>query len=357
MNVFGAIQALLKHQNSFAAFRLPGQSDPQLFYDGVFVKQKIEDQSPKDAFILAPFIESDSCPELAYVAYKSFDPKKIFSVPNPKSGFQPKIKSPHILEKEVYLKKTEQLIERMQQSELDKIVFSRVMSKDIPLNYNWSAHYARLCEKYPEAFVYFIALDKNHFWLGATPETLVNFVDGVGETMALAGTQSIQNKGVTELEWKQKEIDEQAYVRNNILETLRHFRMKWLHQGELKTKTAGQVAHLVNHFWFALSEEKSPLNLARVLHPTPAVCGQPKHKASLLITETESHDRSYYTGFLGTIDSKGNTQLFVNLRCMQVLTHHAYIYVGGGLTADSDPHKEWEETELKAQTMLAVFSK
>jgi len=357
MNVFGAIQTLLNHQYSFAAFRLPGQSDPQLFYDGVFVKQKIEDQSPKDAFILAPFIESDSCPELAYVEYKSFDPKKIFSVSNPKSGFQPKIKSPHILEKEVYLKKTEQLIERMQQSELDKIVFSRVMPKDIPLNYNWSAHYARLCEKYPEAFVYFIALDKHHFWLGATPEILVSYANDVGETMALAGTQSIHNKGDEGFLWKQKERDEQAYVRRNILESLQQFQVKWLHQGELKTKIAGQVAHLLNHFRFAMSYPNTPLSLARALHPTPAVCGQPKHTAKKLIIESETHQRSYYTGFLGPIDSAGNTRFFVNLRCMQVIRDQAYIYVGGGLTADSNPEKEWEETELKAQTMLAVFSK
>lgn len=358
MNVYGAIQTLLKHQNTFIAFRLPGQIVPQLYYDGVFVKQKTEDQSPKEAFILAPFIDSDSYPELAYVDYKSFDPKNIFSVSNPKKiGFQPKIKSPHILEKEVYLKKTEQLIERMQQSELNKIVFSRVMSKDIHLNYNWSAHYAKLCEKYPEAFVYFIALDKNHFWLGATPEILVSYANDVGETMALAGTQSIQNKGDEALVWNQKELDEQAYVRRNVLKTLQDFQVKWLHQGELKTKTAGQVAHLLNHFRFAMSYPNTPLSLARALHPTPAVCGQPKHTAKKLITETETHQRSYYTGFLGTIDSTGNTRFFVNLRCMQVIRDQAYIYVGGGLTADSIAEKEWEETELKAQTMLAVFSK
>lgn len=362
MNVFGAIQTLLKHQNSFIAFRLPGQIDPELFYDGVFVKKKIHDNSLKESleesFILAPFIDSDSFPELAYVNYKTFDSSDNFKASDTKtSNFQLKLTSPEIIEKEAYLKKTEQLIDRMKQAELDKIVFSRVINKDVSLSYDWSAHYARMCEKYPDAFVYFIALGKHHFWMGATPEILVSYTNDVGETMALAGTQSIQKKGDEALIWNQKELDEQAYVRRNVLKTLQDFQVKWLHQGELKTKTAGQVAHLLNHFRFVMSYPNTPLSLARALHPTPAVCGQPKHTAKKLIIESETHQRSYYTGFLGTIDSTGNTRFFVNLRCMQVIRDQAYIYVGGGLTADSNPEKEWEETELKAQTMLAVFSK
>ncbi|MBG0781595.1 MAG: isochorismate synthase [Bacteroidales bacterium] len=358
MNVNDAIHKLLNHQQSFVAFRLPGQIEPQLFYDGVFVKQQIDDKSLKDAFILAPFIESVSFPELAYITYKKYTgPNDFKEVTSKKSELRLSSQQPEIIGKEAYLEKVSQLINQMKQSALDKIVLSRVISKDIPSNYDWTAHYKRLCEKYPEAFVYFIALDINHFWLGATPEVLVSYANGVGETMALAGTQAKQDKTGENFEWKQKELVEQAYVRRNILEILHQFQLKWLHQGELTTKTAGQVAHLVNHFRFALSDIHAPLTLARALHPTPAVCGQPKQAARALITSSETHERAYYTGFLGAVDQAGNIRLYVNLRCMQVINNLAYIYVGGGLTADSDSFKEWEETELKAQTMLAVFSK
>ncbi len=358
MTVFDAIHKLLKHQQSFVAFRLPGQIDPQLFYDGDFVQQKADENTFKNAFIVAPFNETDTFPELAYLNYKDYASTKDFKTTKAnKSELQLSIQQAEVIGKDAYLEKAGQLINRMKQSGLDKIVFSRVISKDVPSNYDWTTHYARLCEKYPEAFVYFITLDTNHFWMGATPEVLVSYANGVGETMALAGTQAKQNKTGESYEWKQKELDEQAYVSRNILEILQQFQVKWLHRSELKTKTAGQIVHLVNHFLFALPQKKSPLALARALHPTPAVCGQPKHTARRLITKNETHERAYYTGFLGTVEQAGNTKLFVNLRCMQVLNNQAYIYVGGGLTADSDPDNEWDETELKAQTMLAVFSK
>jgi isochorismate synthase len=358
MSVFDAIQKLLEHQQNFVAFRLPGQIDPQLFYDGVFVQQKAGDKTSKDAFIVAPFNESDSFPELAYINYTKYASTNDFKIDkSKKSELQLGSQPPEIIGKKTYLEKAGQLINLMKQSVLDKIVFSRVISKGIPSNYDWAGHYARLCEKYPEAFVYFIALDTNHHWLGATPEVLVNYANGVGETMALAGTQAKRNKTGENYDWKQKELDEQAYVRRNILEILQQFQVKWLHRSELKTKAAGQVVHLINNFRFALPEKNSPLALARTLHPTPAVCGQPKHTARRLISKSETHERAYYTGFLGSVEQAGNTKLYVNLRCMQVINNLAYIYVGGGLTSDSDPYREWDETELKAQTMLAVFSK
>jgi len=353
MTVFDAIFTLLKHQQSFVAYRMPGDTAPELLYGGKFSKEK-PDPKATNLFIFSPFIESESYPELVYKRYQKFFSRSDFYVDESNSNhvFWDTI-GPNIINKTTYLEKVKHLIDQIKHSELDKIVFSRVISKEIVEHYNWAAHFERLCQKYPDAFVYFIALEKKHFWIGATPEILVSYENGLGETMALAGTQPIGKSG-QEYSWKQKEIDEQGYVRRTILETLQQFNVKWLHQSELKTKTAGQVAHLVNHFRFSLSDS-SPLSLARALHPTPAVCGQPKQKASTLITKTESHSRAYYSGYLGTIDPHGNTRLFVNLRCMQIINEQAYIYVGGGITADSNPEKEWEETALKAQTMLAVF--
>lgn len=79
-------------------------------------------------------------------------------------------------------------------------------------------------------------------------------------------------------------------------------------------------------------------------------------KAKKFILENEAYDRKYYTGYLGPIDTTENSAImYVNLRCMEVLANTIRLYVGGGITKDSDVHAEWEETINKAQTMLKVL--
>jgi isochorismate synthase len=113
------------------------------------------------------------------------------------------------------------------------------------------------------------------------------------------------------------------------------------------------------------------------LHPTPAVCGLPKESSKSFILENENYDREFYTGFLGELNFtsekkrnsnsrnvengayraiKKSTELFVNLRCIQIVDALAFIYVGGGVTKDSDSEKEWEETINKSHTMLRVLN-
>jgi isochorismate synthase len=95
--------------------------------------------------------------------------------------------------------------------------------------------------------------------------------------------------------------------------------------------------------------------LIDALHPTPAVCGLPKESAKEFILENEGYDRSFYTGFLGELSVENRSNLFVNLRCMQVKDATYYIYIGGGITSASVPEKEWEETVAKSKVMLRVL--
>ncbi|MCK4992953.1 MAG: chorismate-binding protein, partial [Bacteroidales bacterium] len=91
------------------------------------------------------------------------------------------------------------------------------------------------------------------------------------------------------------------------------------------------------------------------MHPTPAVAGQPKEDAINFIKQLEPHDRDYYTGFLGPMSTHGETDLFVNLRCMKVTPDYISLYVGGGITLESDPAEEWNETCLKALSLLKIM--
>ncbi len=116
---------------------------------------------------------------------------------------------------------------------------------------------------------------------------------------------------------------------------------------------AGNVKHLKTSFSAILNG--SLWNLVSALHPTPAICGIPMNEAQQFIKGTERYDRKYYTGFLGPCNMDSKTNLFVNLRCAEVFSDSVNLYIGGGITKDSKPEKEWEETELKSKTLLFAF--
>jgi isochorismate synthase len=81
----------------------------------------------------------------------------------------------------------------------------------------------------------------------------------------------------------------------------------------------------------------------------------PKARALEFILAHEPHERSFYSGYLGPVHMDGVSRLHVNLRCMQLHTDQAYLYVGGGITPQSNPTAEWRETVLKSETLLAVL--
>ena len=75
-------------------------------------------------------------------------------------------------------------------------------------------------------------------------------------------------------------------------------------------------------------------------------------EALSFIQQHEGYDREFYSGYLGPVNVGNKTHLFVNLRCMKIQNNVATLYAGGGITEDSEPEKEWQETEMKCQTML-----
>jgi isochorismate synthase len=109
--------------------------------------------------------------------------------------------------------------------------------------------------------------------------------------------------------------------------------------------------------------EDSPANIKKLaaelllkLHPTPAVGGIPKNASLEFIKANEGYDREFYSGFLGPMDPKKGSRLYVNLRCLQLLEKDALLYAGAGITAGSNPESEWDETEHKLRTLLHPLS-
>ena len=250
-------------------------------------------------------------------------------------------------------------IDYLKSSDLEKIVVSRIAEEPLPDDFHPIETIMRLGERYSHAFVSLVSIPNVGTWIGASPERLLTMEKGGFTTVALAGTQAKPaNLPLDWVTWGEKEIREQALVSDYIRAFFQRVGISWQEDGPC-TVAAGNVVHLQTAFRAQVDLEEQVKVVNQVfehLHPTSAVCGMPKEQALDFILDHEMYDRSFYSGFLGPVRLHGLCQLFVNLRCMQLSQNKACLYVGAGITAESVPQAEWQETVLKSQTLLSVLN-
>ena len=220
---------------------------------------------------------------------------------------------------------------------------------------NAGVFFIKLQKVYPNTFCHIINIPGAGTWVGATPETLLRINKNLAQTISLAGTQPFRENDQI-VSWQEKELEEQQIVTDYIESILKKFEIINYSKEKVQNVQAGNAIHLATEFSFDKATiEKHLGTFISELHPTPAVCGFPKDKALELILNTEKHNREYYAGYCGTINMNEKTDLFVNLRCMKNLKDKLALFVGGGLTSQSKPQKEWYETVLKAETLLSIL--
>ncbi len=255
-------------------------------------------------------------------------------------------------------------INQIENGEVQKVVLSRTKNITLPDTFEVIEAFQKLCVAYPNAFVSLVYLPEYQcFWLGATPETLVSMdKDGMFRTMSLAGTQSAvgvngEKLSIGEIRWSHKEIEEQAFVSRYIIECFKKIRLREYLESGPKTVQAGNLMHLRTDYVVDTKEVNFPqlgTVMLELLHPTSAVCGMPKVPALQIIAEQELHEREFYSGFLGPVNMQEESHLFVNLRTMKIEGNEATFYAGCGITEDSNPVKEWYETEMKIETLMKI---
>ena len=173
------------------------------------------------------------------------------------------------------------------------------------------------------------------------------------QTVALAGTTKESSDGL--VNWSDKEIKEQQYVKSYILDSLNNV-VDNLSSDELVNVKSGDLYHLCSKISGTLKSFSDYKDIIKLIHPTPAVCGIPLNVSKEFISKNECYDRSYYTGYLGVVSpNKKSVKLYVNLRCSEVFENSIKIYVGGGITRESKPADEFEETIAKSHIMKNVF--
>ncbi|GAB4054188.1 chorismate-binding protein [Spirosoma litoris] len=270
----------------------------------------------------------------------------------------------------LFEKNVGQAVEAIQRGELRKVVLSRTKQVQFANAPNAIELFDKLCQKYPTAFVSAVSIPEwGQIWISATPERLVSVnADGIFQTTSLAGTQSAFHpdgtaKHPAKAMWSQKEIEEQALVSRYIIECFKKIRLReYLEEGP-KSIIAGNLMHLGTSFTVDTQAVRYPqlgTVMLRLLHPTSAVCGTPRDAAFAFIRQHEPHNRELYSGFLGPVNISSNNEgptssIFVHIRCMKLEGRLATLYAGAGITEDSDPEQEWQETEMKCQTLLKVM--
>jgi isochorismate synthase len=251
-------------------------------------------------------------------------------------------------------------MDEVEKGTFEKIVPSRTKEITLPADFDVLNAFQKLCGRYTQAMISFVNIPEVGSWLGATPELLVSVQDkNIFKTVALAGTQPyVEGMNLKSVAWKQKEIEEQALVERYIISCFKKIRLRDFEEHGPKTAIAGNLIHLKSDFTVDMTATNFPqlgTIMLKLLHPTSAVCGMPLDKSLEFLKANEGYDRSFYSGFLGPVNIINNINVFVNLRCMQLLGQKALLYAGAGVTEDSIPEEEFEETEMKFNTLLNVI--
>jgi isochorismate synthase len=341
------IDASLKNKFPFVACKKPNTA----FGNAIFQKDSKEyftNNYSENGFVFAPF---NSDEKALFIPFSNAE-QSTFKIDNLSSVSELKIEiTESKIERDNHINLVQKGIDFIHHSTADKIVLSRKQVLEID-TIDLIEIYQKLVINYPSAYVYFWYHPVTGIWMGATPEVLLSIDNEQFKIMSLASTQ--EYKGDLDVVWNAKEMEEHQIVTDYIVSKLE---TKDIEVSEAYTVKAGSLVHLRADISGRISSSEFDLKkLIHVLHPTPAICGMPKELAKEFILENENYHREYYTGFLGVINDN-TIDLFVNLRCMKldVIQKQVSLYIGGGITKDSDPNLEWEETVLKSQVMRKVL--
>lgn len=349
----------------FVAYHLPDANEVRCFFPQDSYLHHLQSYN-EAGFIFSPFEVSSQSILFSEKSSKVLKFELIDYEIESKSKF--KIEE-NLEDKSDYLKLLTSAIDEIQSEEMRKIVVSRKLTSDYDLE-SPSELLLKLIRFYPDAFTYVWFHPEIGLWAGASPEILAETHRTQFKTMALAGTKREDENR----EWSEKELDEQQIVTDEIVNGLKKYTQN-LEISERKTDAAGELLHLRTDIKAFIDTEKLG-DVIKEIHPTPAVCGLPRDKAYKFLQTHENYDRSFYTGFFGELNMPKHQQrssrkrnqenqayksivrtssLYVNLRCLSYDQGKVNIYVGGGITKDSIPEEEWQETVNKSMTMLKVL--
>jgi len=371
----------VRNNYSLALWRLPSESTHRLIISRqiTWLKQQEPLETLPAGFLFAPFdhsldrifLQGDICFSFQDNALKSpasdIEASSLAWLHSELKNNQSQEKvfykialSQPVIEQKEFISLIGEAIREIEELKLQKIVPSRVDVIDLASGFEVVDAFNMLCQANPNALISFVTTPSSGSWIGATPELLVSVENNIFRTVALAGTQRYENgQNLRSVAWTQKDIEEQALVERYIISCFKMIRLREYEEHGPKTVVAGNLLHLKSEFRVDMQATSFPqlgTVMLKLLHPTSAVCGSPLPAALHFLRRYERYERQFYTGYLGPVNVNREIHLYVNLRCAQLIEGKAILYAGAGITIDSNPAQEWEETEIKMQTLRSILS-
>jgi salicylate biosynthesis isochorismate synthase/menaquinone-specific isochorismate synthase len=251
--------------------------------------------------------------------------------------------------------------ERIGTGEMSKIVLAREVLVSTGAAHDPAAVFGAMREQFPSCFCFCCGTPEAAF-IGASPELLLRRSGASVSTVALAGSTrrssdpAVDDHLGEQLLRSDKDRREHAIVAERIARSLRP-QAVWVEtEPEPKLVKVANIQHLATPIVAQLAEPRSAVELAGMLHPTPAVGGEPWPGTAEAIAELEQMDRGWYAGPVGWMDATEDGEFCVALRSALLRDREARLYAGVGVVAGSDPAAELAETEIKLGALLPLLA-
>jgi salicylate biosynthesis isochorismate synthase len=255
----------------------------------------------------------------------------------------------------------EEATARIAGGEMSKVVLAREVTVEAASAHDPAAIFGALREQFPSCFCFCRGTPEAAF-LGASPELLIRRSGAGASTVALAGSTrrssdpAVDDHLGEQLLRSDKNRREQRIVAERIVRKLRPHAV-WVQTApEPEVVKVANIQHLATPIVAQLAESHSAVELAGMLHPTPAVGGEPWPETAGTIAELEQMDRGWYAGPVGWMDATEDGEFCVALRSALLRDREARLFAGVGVVAGSDPAAELEETEVKLQALLPLVA-
>ncbi len=245
---------------------------------------------------------------------------------------------------------------------IEKVVLAREVTVEASSAHDPAATFGAMRERFPSCFCFCVGTGEAAF-MGASPELLVRRAGPIAATVALAGSVRRSSDPAVDahlgeqLKLSDKDRREHEIVVRRIERALAPHSVWVERAAEPALAEVANVTHLATPIHAHLAQARSAVGLAGVLHPTPAVGGEPRDAANAAIAELEGMDRGWYAGPVGWMDAAEDGEFCVALRSALLRDRTAHAFAGCGIVAGSDPASELAETELKLEAIVPLLAR
>ena len=257
----------------------------------------------------------------------------------------------------IWAKMIDTATDRIRAGELNKVVLARAAELQFDGRVNLLPILRHLAEHYADCYRFLFEPRPHYAFYGASPELLLRVHGRQIETMGLAGSIARGNSPEADRRLSHELLDsakdrlEYQIVVDKIRDRLNPLTafLDIPPPGLLKLR---HIQHIYTPIRGRLARDVGILSLVETLHPTPALGGDPRAAAMVLIRQLEPIPRGWYGAPVGWIDSALDGQFAVAIRSAVAQESRVWVYAGAGIMADSAPQKEWDETALKFRPMF-----